>query len=144
MVLILLFFFFFSLAKRELLKGTGSNAVQFHFSASAIFWGELLKSPHIILSMFVEKFTLGIITTILMFSSNSTLLFNYYFSQSKNICVESKGSFELLKEREPYHSNSFSRQLAPADTNKLKICAKLLAKSLNKFSCSSFLRKPTK
>ena len=128
-------FTFFSLAKRELLKGTGSNAVQFHFSASAIFWGNF--SRILIFSMFVEKFTLGIITTILMFSSNSTLLFNYYFSQSKNICVESKGSFELLKEREPYHSNSFSRQLAPADTNKLKICAKLLAKSLIKFLYSA-------
>ena len=137
MVLILLFFFFFSLAKRELLKGTGSKRSPISFFCVSNFLGELLKNPHIILSMFVEKFTLGIITTILMFSSNSTLLFNYYFSQSKNICVESKGSFELLKEREPYHSNSFSRQLAPADTNKLKICAKLLAKSLIKFLYSA-------
>ena len=47
------FYFFFS-QKENCWKVQVQNAVQLNFSASA-FLGELLKNPHIILSMFVGK-----------------------------------------------------------------------------------------
>ena len=45
---------FFS-QKENCLKGTGSKRGQVSFFCVSIFWGELLKNPHIMLSMFVSK-----------------------------------------------------------------------------------------